>query len=106
MSRSVVVGTSQVPRSFISASASSVSIEPCSIELTPAETAATIPWAPWACAATRSPWRAASSTTASISASDSCCAPTVASWESTPAVAQILMTFAPYFTWLRTAAVT
>ena len=106
MSRSVVVGTSQVPRSFISASASSVSIEPCSMEFTPAAIAATIPSGPCACAATRSPCRAASSTTASISASESCCAPTVASCESTPAVAQILITLAPYFAWCRTAAIT
>ena len=30
----------------------------------------------------------------------------MASWESTPAVAQILITLAPYFAWLRTAAIT
>ena len=89
------MGTRYVPFCFMSAMASSSSMEPCSIDATPARIAALIPWVPCAWAATLSPWRAASSTIARSSSSDSCCAPTVASKESTPAVAHTLITFAP-----------
>ena len=68
-------------------------------DVTPARDAAMIPSVPWACAATRRPCIFASSTIAFISASESCCAPTGPSNESTPAVAQILITLAPCLIW-------
>ncbi len=73
----------------------SLRIEPCSMEATPARVAAMIPAVPWACAATLRPWRAASSTAASSSASEYCWASPDSVKEATPAVAQILMSLAP-----------
>src|SRR5262249_31598450 len=52
------------------------------------------------------PWRWASVTSATSSSSEYCCAPTGPSKESTPAVAQVLMTLAPYLICARTAAIT
>src|SRR5437870_6886086 len=83
--------------------ASSSRIEPCSIDVTPARTAALIPAVPCAWAATRRCSSVAASTTARISSSLYCCKPAESVSDSTPPVAQILITSAPYFTTYRTA---
>src|SRR5881409_3438678 len=97
------VGTSQVPCCFISVTASASRIDPCSIDVTPARTAALIPAVPCACAATRRSSCVAVSTIARISSSLYCCTPAESVRDSTPPVAQILMTSAPYLTAYRTA---
>ena len=92
------VGTSHVPRCFIIATASLSRIDPCSMDVTPARIAALIPAVPCACAATRRSSCVAVCTIARISSSVYCCTPAESVSESTPPVAQILMTSAPYFT--------
>ena len=69
------------------------------MEATPARIAALMPSVPCAWAATLMPCRAASSTIAFSSSQEYCCAPTGPSSESTPAVAQVLMTSAPCLIW-------
>ena len=81
------------------AAASSVIIESCSMLSMPASLEAMMPSVPCACAAILRPCRCASSAAAFSSSSEYCCAPAGPSNESTPAVAQILMTFAPCLTW-------
>ena len=67
---------------------------------TPAREAILIPSAPCACAATfRSSSLCASFTMASSSSNVYCVVPTASPSESTPPVAHVLMTSAPYFTW-------
>ncbi len=91
--RSSARGTS--PRSFISRAPSAESIEPCSIESTPARTARMMPSGPIACAPTTRPHECASSTAASSSS----CVNAVKSWVipgvSTPPVATSLIAVAP-----------
>ena len=68
------------------------------MDVTPARTAALIPAVPCACAATlRSSMRAVSTITR-ISSSVYCWLPAESVGDSTPPVAQILITSAPYFT--------
>ena len=90
-----IVGTWNVPRSFISRAPSAESIEPCSIESTPARIARTIPSGPIACAPTTRLHECASSTAASSSS----CVNAVKSWVipgvSTPPVATSLIAVAP-----------
>jgi hypothetical protein len=64
------VGTRTVPRAAISAASSGEMANPCSIESTPAVTASQVPLRVWAWAATRTPCRCASSTSAAISSAD------------------------------------
>ena len=86
-----IVGTWNAPRSFISRAPSAESIEPCSIESTPARTARMMPSGPIACAPTTRPHECASSTAASSSS----CVNAVKSWlmpgVSTPPVATSLI---------------
>src|SRR6266516_3281295 len=82
------VGTSHVPFCFIRATASASRIDPCSIDVTPARTAALIPAVPCACAATRRSSCVAVSTIARISSSVYCCTPAEAVSDKTPPVAQ------------------
>ena len=63
-----------------------------------------MPAAPWACTATLSPSRWASSTSADISASEYCWPPTESVFEKTPPVPQTLITSAPYLRNVRTVA--
>src|SRR5258708_28329740 len=94
--------TSQVSCSSASLMPSSSMKLECSTEVTPARMASLMPSVPWACAATRLPQTWASYTAAFISSSVYCGSPTDSSSESTPAVARILMTSAPYLTFSRT----
>ena len=70
LSASAVVGTRNVPRLTISAIVSSSMRKPCSMQSTPASTAARTASAPCVCAATRRPRRCASSTIARSSSSE------------------------------------
>ena len=92
------VETRNVPFSAMSRAPSSSSNEPCSMESTPALTAALIPSVPWACAATLRSSIWAVSTAVLSSSVLYCCAPAVSPTEMTPPVAQILMRSAPYLT--------
>src|SRR5258707_920521 len=77
--------------------------DPCSIEATPARTASLIPSVPCACAATFLSSLFASSTSAFNSSKLYCVAPTASPSDSTPPVAQVLITSAPYLICSRTA---
>ena len=65
----------------------------------PASIAARMPSSPWACAATLSPARCASSAIARSSSSEYCCAPAGPVCDITPPDAQTLMSWAPYLIW-------
>ena len=73
------------------------------MQSTPAVMHARIPASPWACAATLSPARWASSTMAASSSSEYCCAPASPLCDITPPDAEILISRAPYLIWYRTA---
>ena len=66
--------------------------EPCSIERTPARIATLMPSVPWACAATNTPFAAASSTAARTSGSASSTDPTSVPRVRTAPVTMHLMT--------------
>ena len=93
--KAIRVGTSDVPRSFISRTVAALAKVPCSIESTPARTAASMPASAWAWAATLRPSEWAVSTIAFISASVKCWPRPRACCERTPPVAVILMMSAP-----------
>ena len=83
--------------------ASSSSSEPCSIESMPARKAFLMPSVPIACAATRRPWRCASSIAAESSSGVNWAFPGTAPLVSTPPVAMSLMQSAPSHICSRTA---